>query len=110
MLVFIQGRTPLTLGHSTLALRYYAVRTLHSSPRSCLLPCMIIYARMPWNVGEKWAVNKWIRERRIRLSYESEGKDNTVHLGMTAQEMLELIDVRLHAKIAITRHCKPCIT
>ena len=65
---------------------------------------------MPWNVGEKWAVNKWIRERRIRLSYESEGKDNTVHLGMTAQEMLELIDVRLHAKIAITRHCQPCIT
>ena len=41
MLVFIQGRTPLTLGHSTPALRYYAVRTLHSSPRSCL-----IYARM----------------------------------------------------------------
>ena len=41
--------------------------------------------------GEKWAVNKWIRERRIRLSYEREGEPGIVHLGMTAVELLALI-------------------
>ena len=33
--------------------------------------------------GEKWAVNKWIRERRIRLNYETESAPSAVHLGAT---------------------------
>ena len=42
--------------------------------------------------GEKWAVNKWIRERRIRLNYEQESDPSAVHLGMDRAELLELID------------------
>jgi hypothetical protein len=41
--------------------------------------------------GEKWAVNKWVRERCIRLNYEQESDPSSVHLGMSRAEVLELI-------------------
>jgi hypothetical protein len=41
--------------------------------------------------GEKWAVNKWVRERRIRLDYEREADPDAVHLGMRRAELVELI-------------------
>jgi hypothetical protein len=31
--------------------------------------------------GEKWAVNKWVRERRIRLDYEREADPDAVRRG-----------------------------
>lgn len=37
--------------------------------------------------GEKWAVNKWCRERRIRLRYEQESDPASVHLGMSGAEV-----------------------
>ena len=37
--------------------------------------------------GEKWAVNKWCRERCIRLNYEQESDPSSVHLGMSRAEV-----------------------
>lgn len=52
--------------------------------------------------GEKWAVNKWVRERRIRLNYETEADPSSVHLGMKGEEILELIaEMDLEAALAV---------
>ena len=42
--------------------------------------------------GEKWAVNKWCRERRIRLHFEHESDPSSVHLGMSREEVSKLSD------------------
>ncbi len=48
---------------------------------------LLLHTGTPVVKGEKWAVNKWCRERRIRLHFEQESNPSSVHLGMSRAEV-----------------------
>jgi hypothetical protein len=56
--------------------------------------------------AEKWAVNKWLRERRIRPDWGREGEG--VHLGMGAAELGELLGEMSEEELRQALHEEGC--